>query len=724
MSSRIYSGPSDGFSDLADGYVDYAMEVIARRAVPDVRDGLKPVTRRILYQGEQGKKDYMQKCASIVGDTIKIHPHGDNSIYEAFALYTDENGSCNIPFFKGMGNLGKVFSSDKPAGMRYPKFKMHDNAFLLFKDKDVMDLVTSEEGEGLEPKVLNAIIPLVLVNGAMGIAVSAGTKMPSFNLSDVLDLTIKYAKTRKLDVNDMIIPDFPTGGVLVCNKEEIAKIMLTGKAKLKIRAKVEIEGAMIHMVEVPYGKTAEGIVSAIKEAEVPGVVGSIVSTGRGSVGLVTVTCKSKKIVEEVLMDLYHRNIFQNTFGSNILVIDDGIPKLLGVFGVVETWFAWRETVVKKKISHILEVLRNDKIIFDYFIRLVSNESWRDTYVDRVIHNGKAKGKEYLEEIFPDIPLNVSTWISGRSISAFHNGDSYLEKYNQFCTDEEYWTKRNEDTSLYIIEELEEVKKKMAKKYPRKTEISYTDYKFSKLTDSDEIEDESYCVYTLKKDGFLTKTRDLYLGNDTLCQIQAKANSILIGFDNFGRVLRVIGKEIPFTPTGDSGEYMPKYFEATFEENYKVLYLGLLDGTKRMLVYRDGYIGYLDTMEYLGKKNIKIVSKGICLAVMDKLLHVYEEKDIPMQILLADDSTGKVRLGVVNTNSIAERSRISRAKVLSGDNINTKYLKGFNDFELVKYLEDPDQFMGKLKIMKSNFLGNPCDLEDGDYIDLCKDTQAE
>ena len=337
MSSKIYSGPSEGFGSIAEGYVDYAMEVIARRSVPDVRDGLKPVARRIIYKLHENDKGYLQKCATLVGQALELHPHGDSSVYGAFALLTDENGTCNMPFFHGMGNLGHVYSSDKPAAMRYPKAMINSNADYFFRDKEVMDLIPAEEGDGVEPTVLNATFPVVLVNGAMGIAVSAGTKMPSFNFDDVLDLTIKYIQNKKLTVSDMIIPDFPTGGVLVCNNEEIAKVMLTGKGKLKLRAKVEIEGKDIQVIEVPYGKTAEGIVKAINVSEISGISSCILTSGRGANGHVSITCKSKKVVEEVLMHLYRQNILQSTFGSNILVIEDGEPKILGAFVGVETW---------------------------------------------------------------------------------------------------------------------------------------------------------------------------------------------------------------------------------------------------------------------------------------------------------------------------------------------------------------------------------------------------
>ena len=134
--SSIYSGESTGFSELVDGYVDYAEAVITGRAVPDLRDGLKVVNRRILWCMEKNKTGFLQKSATIVGDTFKIHPHGDTAIYDALVLMTDENGSCNVPYVKGMGNFGKVFGADKAAHMRYTKAKLSEYANDVFKDKE------------------------------------------------------------------------------------------------------------------------------------------------------------------------------------------------------------------------------------------------------------------------------------------------------------------------------------------------------------------------------------------------------------------------------------------------------------------------------------------------------------------------------------------------------------------------------------------------------------
>lgn len=722
--STIYNGPSEDFGRVVDGYVDYAMDVIADRAVPDVRDGLKPVGRRILYSAKENDKGRLQKCVVVVSDALKLHPHGDSSVYGAFTLLTDENGSCNVPFFHGMGNLGKVYSSDPPAAMRYPKFMLNKNANDFFIDKEAMELVPSEEGEGFEPKVLPARYPVVLVNGAEGIAVSAGTKMPCFNLADVLDLTSKYIKNGKLEVEDMILPDFPTGGILVGDKSELAKIMLTGKGKLKIRAKVEIEGKSILVKEVPYGKTVEGIVKTIKNSNIDGVSSVINTTGRESRALVTINCKSKRVVDEVLLTLYRMNILQNIFASNILVIDDGTPKILGVYGVVETWVKWRKSVLTVKFSKLLESLQGEKTTLDYFLRLVMNEEWKDEYVRRLTKLSKQDCSDYLNSIFEDIPAEVCNWIYDRKGSSFNKGGKYKSRYETLLETEATWKSYLADLDSYIISELDSIKREKAMEgyCERKTEVTYKDYKFSKISDSSEILDTSYCVYTLKKDGFLVKTRTKLLDDreNILCEVESTASSSLIGFDNFGRIVRVIGKEIPFTPDGEQGVYLAKYFDVTFEPSYKVLYLCEIDGSRKMLVYRDGYIGFFDTSEFVGKKNTKIINNGVCLAVGDKLLHVYEENEIPEYILLADDTTERLRLGVVITEDVPVRSRTSRAKVLSGSDINTFYLKGFEKFGLATYIENPDSFIGKLKWFKGEFYGNPEEMLDGDYLDVCKD----
>lgn len=725
--SELYSGSSESFQFLSDCYLDYAKEVISRRAIPDLRDGQKKVSRRILYSAYKNKKSTMQKCVVFVSDALKLHPHGDGAVYGALALMTDENGSCNMPTLHALGNLGKCFSSKSPAGMRYPKAILNENAMDFFKDKDVMTLVPAEEGEGDEPEVLNALYPVVLVNGTMGIAVSVATKIPSFNFGDVIDLAVKYLENGKLEVTDVIVPDFPTGGILVRNETELAKIMSTGKGKLKIRANVEIEGNKILVKEIPFGTTVENIIRKVKESGIKEISIVTNTVGRNSPALVTIECKTKKVVEYVLMELYRRNILQSIFASNIVVTENDVPYIIGVHGIIEKWCKWRESVVVKKFTKSLNDINSELNILDYFVRLVNNEEWKAEYTKRALYSKKADADAYLFEIFPDISQDVCDWIRGRAISAFNNGGKYANRYSDLLSLKEEYEGNLNNPKLYMIKEMQQLKVNKAGQYDRKTEISYTDYKFSRIVESDEIEDDSYCVWSLTRDGFLKKTREKYRGTNVteegidsiLCEFEGKANSILVGFDNFGRLLRIKGKDIPYTPYGENGTYLPSYFEATFQEDYKVLYMGLLDGKTRMLVYRDGHVGFLDTSEWVGKNVVKIVSNGVCRAVYDKLLQVYEEDEIPSVLMFADDENNQIKVGIKMIESIPVRGRMSRAKIFPGV-VNTKFIKPMEVMDMYTYISEPEMYLDKFTKLKTDFIGDPEELVGGEYLDLCKD----
>lgn len=730
MSEKIYQGPSEGLSELISGYVDYAEEVIIRRAIPDLRDGQKLVNRRILYAMYLNRKDYLQKSVTMVGKVLEYHPHGDASAYGSMSLMTDENGSYNVPPLIGDGNYGKVGMSMKPAHMRYTKVQLQPYTIKdFFDDADVMDMVMSEEGIEMEPSVLNVSYPAVLVNGANGIAVAAGVRLASFNFKDVLELTIKYLKNGELTLDDMIYPDFPGGGVMVCNKEEVAKIMLTGKGKLKIRAKVEIEGSEIIVKEIPIGKFGESIVTKVKEGDIYGVKDAGVTLSRDpDTGYVSISCKNKKVVEEVLMRLYQKNILQSTFSSNILVINNGKAEILGVYGIVEKWCEWREQVVIKKVALAIKEINNTLRTYKPFIQLIDNPELKDKFIDIITHVGRSEAIQLLMEELDDCDVDVAKWIAERSIHTFRTGGTYRDKYEELLKDLDYWKNFEACPRDYIIMQLEELLRTRGNNYPRKTELSFKDYKFSKITDSTEVVDDSSCVYTIMKNGFMIKSRNPIERGDVLVNIKAQANSILIGFDNYGRVLRISGEDVQFTPGGSDGLYLPRYFgvgdEAT-QFDYKILYMCPLDGTKKMLVYRDGYIGFFDTSEYYGKKLINVVNQGVCLAVRDKLLEIYEENQIPEYLLLADDTGSKVKVGVVVTNTIPERSRLSRAKVLScGGEINTKYLKGFNGMGLASFISDPDDYIGKLKVFKGDWYGDPGEVQDGYYLEMCKDLNVE
>lgn len=722
----VYHGKSDSFSYIADCYLDYGRSIIKDRALPDIRDGLKPVQRRILYSALTIKKDYLAKCITIVSEAMKLHPHGNSSVWGAFCLMVDSNGSFNLPLFVGRGNLGRVYSSASPAAERYPQYMLHKNHEYFFRDKEVMQMIRSEEGDGDEPVVLPVIFPNVLVNGTEGIAVSAGTKIPHFNLIDVLDLTIKYLRDGKLDVTDIIIPDFPTGGILVQNDAELAKIMATGKGKLKIRANVEIVGKEIIVKEVPFGRTVQSIIQQIKKSGMKEISFAMELSERDNKGLISIECKSKRVVEYVLMELYRRNILQTYFSSNMLMTEGDEPCILGVHGVIKRWCKWRSAKLREKFNIQLESISSELELLSYFTRLISNQKWKEEYIRIITREGANEADAYLKEIFGDIPFEVCKWIRGRAISAFNNGGKYTSRYNDLLDLQDFYTESAKHPENYIINELSAMIDECKDEHERKTKATYTDYRFSKITDTDVIEDDSYCVWTLTQDGFLLKTRSHVDHDKVLCQFEGNANSVLVGFDCFGRVLRVAGSDIDFTDYGDNGTYLPKYFDGgLIQDDYKILYLGLLDGTKRMLVYRDGYIGFFDTSEWEGKKVVRIVNNGVSLAVYDKLLEVYEEYEIPQVLMLADDTYDEIRIALVRPEDVIEKSRKSRTRAVQGKDINVVYLKGLESIlDSYRFIERPEEYAGKLKPIKDNLVGDPGDLVSGRYYGICVDYEND
>ena len=732
----IYNGNSKGFQTVTDGYIDYAEEIIARRAIPDLRDGLKPVNRRIIYSSffSKKRKDYLQGSSLAVSDAMDYHPHGDTSIYGSFALLTDVNGSNAVPMFVGHGSFGKPYMSEGPAAMRYTEFMCHENMNLYFEDgkREYMNMVQGEKNL-LEPEVLNAIIPLVLINSSTGIAVAVGTNIPSFNTMDVLNLTEKYIRQGRLLVeNDIIAPDFSTGGILVRDDTELAKIMEVGKGKLKIRAKVEIQGKTILVKEVPYGMTAEAICKKIESSEIREIQSAYNAIGRNSTALVEINCKTKKSVEYVLMELYRRNILQTSFSSNILVLDAGVPKILGVYGVIEEWCKWRESVIRGKCQRDLDAIDEELPALEMLMQIIKDKESCEQYAMISIREGRKAARDYFDTVlekngYSNIDVNTASWLAKecKNVDTLHDGDKYASRYEALLAQKKQDEFYIANPKQKILEDIARVRKQLAPTSARKTELTYKDYKFSKISDTETIVDDSYCVWTLRKNGFLKKTKEYdYDIDDAIISIQGQANDVLIGFDNYGQVVRVVGTEIPFTSYNDNGTYLPKYFGYSDVKDYQVLYLGHLDGTTRMLVYRDGYVGFLDTSEWVDKKNVKIVKNGVPLKVVDQLLHVYEENEIPTYLMIADDSTGKIKIGIAETASIPVRSRRSCAKVFKGTDENIHYLGGFdNAYALNRFIKNPKLYLDKLKVVNNleDIQGDTEEvLQDGSYLDICKD----
>lgn len=361
------------YSDIMKkSYIDYAMSVIVARALPDVRDGLKPVQRRTLYDmhelGIRYDKPY-RKCARIVGDTMgKYHPHGDSSIYESLVVMAQEFKKGMI-LVDGHGNFGSI-EGDGAAAMRYTEArlaKLTQEVFLADLDKGVVDFAPNFDETEKEPEVLPVRIPNLLVNGAEGIAVGMATSIPTHNLGEVIDAVKAYMKNSEITTKQLMKhikgPDFPTGGIVV-NKDDLLNIYETGSGKIKIRGKVEVEelkGGKKRLVisEIPYTMIGAGIgkflndVASLVESKKTNDITDISNQSSKEGIRIVLELRKDADVENLKNMLYKKTRLEDTFGVNMLAVANGKPETMGLKSIIGHHVDFQFDVATRKYKTLL-----------------------------------------------------------------------------------------------------------------------------------------------------------------------------------------------------------------------------------------------------------------------------------------------------------------------------------------------------------------------------------
>ncbi len=357
---------------MKKSYIDYAMSVIVARALPDVRDGLKPVQRRTLYDmhelGIRWDRPY-RKCARIVGDTMgKYHPHGDSSIYEALVVMAQEFKKGMI-LVDGHGNFGSI-EGDGAAAMRYTEArlaKLTQEAYLADLDKNVVDFLPNFDETEKEPEVLPVRIPNLLVNGAEGIAVGMATSIPTHNLGEVIDAVKAYMKNDDISTKQLMKyvkgPDFPTGGIVV-NKDDLLNIYETGTGKIKIRGKVEVEemkGGKKRLVisEIPYtmigagiGKFLNDVCALVETKKTTDIVDISNQSSKEGIRIV-IELKKGADVSNLTNMLYKKTRLEDTFGVNMLAVAEGRPETMGLKKIIEHHVDFQFELATRKYKTLL-----------------------------------------------------------------------------------------------------------------------------------------------------------------------------------------------------------------------------------------------------------------------------------------------------------------------------------------------------------------------------------
>ena len=378
------------YSELMQkSYIDYSMSVITARALPDARDGLKPVQRRVLYAMNELGLNYdkpHRKSARIVGDTMgKYHPHGDSSIYETLVVLS-QDFKKGMALVDGHGNFGSI-EGDGAAAMRYTEAKLKkftQDVYLADLDKNVVDYVPNFDETEKEPEVLPVRVPNLLVNGADGIAVGMTTNIPTHNLGEVVDAVCAYMDNEDITTKELmqycIGPDFPTGG-LVVNKKDLLDIYERGTGKIKLRGKIQFEPGMkrsdrdkLVITEIPYtmiganiGKFISDVVDLIETKKTTDVVDISNESSKEGIRIV-LELKKNADVDNLINLLYKKTKLEDTFGVNMLAIVDGRPETLGLKKIIKHHIDFQYELNTRKYQTLLKKELDNKEIKEGLIR--------------------------------------------------------------------------------------------------------------------------------------------------------------------------------------------------------------------------------------------------------------------------------------------------------------------------------------------------------------------
>ena len=658
-----------------DSYMPYAMSTILDRALPDVRDGFKPIHRRILYSmyeaGILHNKD-RAKTTEPVSETMKIHHHGDTSISEAIALMTEQNESLLYPYIDGEGSFGKIYSKDSPAAQRYTYCKLNKFSEEFFKDIDngVVQLIGDKKH--LQPITLTSSFPNVLIKNNEGIACGVACVFPSFNLSEVCDTTIAYIKDEDIYLLDTLkAMDFSTGEDLIYNESELNKIYDTGKGSILLRSKYtyDKENNCIDVHNIPYSTTVDTIISKITELmkkdssfkdilDIRDETGYNTETQKEEMKI-TIDIKKNTDVNLLMKKLVKKTPLQSYVSANMNCLVDFKPKLLGIKQILDEWIKFRYECVNKGLEfnindlskklHLLKGLEKALLDIDKVINCIRGSKTEELGIQKLMSEFDIDRLQ--AEYIADIKVrNINDDYIINKIKDIKNLEKSVEDLNQ------KYDNKNEINKI-IIEELERIKRTYGK--PRMTTIIYDNDKTEEITKEEFIEDYN-CKIFLTKDGYLKKVpltslrgsgnQQKLKENDEIVQeldTLNKADFILFSDKQIAYKLKI--HEINDSKTSLLGDYINNLIDISKDE--KIIYaISTTDYKGNILIaFKNGKMAKIDLSSYLTKTNrSKLINAYSADSEMVNIM--YLEKDID---LLCKSSIGKVL--IINTEQIAVKS---------------------------------------------------------------------
>lgn len=634
--------------EMQKSYLDYSMSVITARAIPDARDGLKPVQRRVLYDMSELRifsDRPHRKSARIVGDTMgKYHPHGDSSIYETLVVLS-QDFKKGMALIDGHGNFGSI-EGDGAAAMRYTEAKLAkftEEVYLKDLDKTV-EFVSNYDETEKEPQVLPVRVPNLLINGAEGIAVGMSTSIPTHNLAEVCDTCIAYIKNRDIDTKKLLDilhgPDFPTGGI-IANKKDLLEIYNTGNGKLKLRGKIEVELGRrksdkdkLIVSEIPYTMIGSGInkflvdvANLVENKKLSDVVDISNQSDKNGTRIV-LELKKDADIEKIKNILYKKTKLEDTFGVNMLAIVDGRPEILSLRDILKNYIEFQYEITTKKynillnkelekkeiqeglikavdvIDLIIAILRGSKNLAQAKKCLTSGDTTDITFKVKLLEKDAKKLSFTEKQAQAILDMRLYKLIGLEIEALLKDNETTLKNIAEY----ENILKNHKNMDKLFIKDLEKIKKEFALK--RKTHIE--DAKEAVYVEEEVASEEvifvmdkfGYCKLldrgTFDKNAENIETENKYvfpiMNTDRICI-----------FSNKGILYKIKAMDLPMSKLRDKGVPVDNLtkFDSGSEEILLALSEDSMQGSYILMLTKNGYIKKVSSSEF--KTNNKQVA---------------------------------------------------------------------------------------------------------------------
>ena len=614
---------------LDENYMPYAMSVIVSRAIPEI-DGFKPSHRKLLYT--MYKMGLLTggrtKSANIVGQTMRLNPHGDQAIYETMVRLAKGNESLLHPFVDSKGNFGKVYSRDMAyAASRYTEAKLAPICAELFRDLDcdAVDFVDNYDNTTKEPSLLPTTYPNVLVSANQGIAVGMASQICGFNLGEVCDTTIAFLKNPDHDISSTLLaPDFPTGGQIICDGDDLRSIYATGRGGLKVRARWRYDRSenVIEVYEIPYSTTIEVILDKVAELVKAGKVKEI-SDMRDETDLsglkLAIDLKRGVDPDKLMAKLFRLTPLQDTVSCNFNILIAGMPRVMGVGEILTEWTAWRTDCVKRRVYYILSKKKEKLHLLQGLKRILLD-------IDKAIAIIRETEEE--AEVIPNLMIGFGI----DQVQAEYVAEIKLRNINK-----EYILKRVQETAALadeiddledtlakpgrirriIIDELTEVRKKYA--VPRRTEIVYS-HELPEEPAEDAPEDYPVHLF-LSREGYFKKITPQSLrmsgdqkykeGDGPSQYFEATNNTELMFFTDRQQVYKTRASEFGETKASLLGDYLPAKLGLDAGENVIFLCLPGDYSGSLLFAFENGRVARVSLSAYATTSNRRKLTGAYC-----------------------------------------------------------------------------------------------------------------